>query len=67
MGGALRTILLLLLVEPCGVGGFSLIALFGGEDETVSHQDGDGGGGEPISGLIEMAGENRWRQLPGTN
>jgi hypothetical protein len=36
------------------------IGFFGPEDDAVFEAEGVGGGGEPVSGFIESAGEDGW-------
>ena len=45
-----------------GLGGFRF---FGAEDDAVFKAEGDGGGGEPVSGFIEPACDDGWGKLPG--
>ena len=47
------------------LGGFGGGGFFGADDEAVFDRDRDGGGGEPISGLVEMSGKDGWGELPG--
>ena len=47
------------------VGGFGRVAFFGGQDDSVLNQHGDGCDGEPVAGLVEMAARDGRGELPG--
>ena len=54
-------------VEPWALrpGGFGRIGFYGAEDDAGFEADGDGGRGEPISGLVQPAGKDGCGELPG--
>jgi hypothetical protein len=48
-----------------GAGGLGGVGFFGADDDAVFDREGDGGAGEPISGLVESAGEDGWGSCQG--